>query len=294
MSQSKYFSFTLNNYTDEEYSGILRSLECLTDYFIVGKETGDQGTPHLQGYCAFKKRYRFTGAKKAISPRCHIEVSRGTPADNRIYCSKEGDFYEFGTCPTGTQGGRPKKDRDQLAVEFRDSLVRGRLGVSEFSFANPGVFSWSGHTLLRNAMGSAGAISRPEVSVRWIYGPPGVGKSRFAHQEYPDAYIKEPRTKWWTGYLLEDSVIIDDFGPNGIDINHLLRWFDRYKCYVETKGDMVPLHATKFIVTSNFSPADVFKSNVIKFDSMCSNQFVADHPQLPALLRRMSVIHMEQ
>jgi len=35
---------------------------------------------------------------------------------------------------------------------------------------------------------------------------------------------------------VRSDVIIDDFGPNGIDINHLLRWFDRYKCLVENKG----------------------------------------------------------
>jgi len=30
-------------------------------------------------------------------------------------------------------------------------------------------------------------------------------------------------------------VSVMNFGPNGIDINHLLRWFDRYKCLVEKK-----------------------------------------------------------
>lgn len=72
-------------------------------------------------------------------------------------------------------------------------------------------------------------------------------------------------------------MIIDDFGPNGIDINHLLRWFDRYKCSVETKGGMVALYATTFIVTSNFEPCDVFTHDGIV------------NPQLPALLRRITL-----
>jgi len=45
-----------------------------------------------------------------------------------------------------------------------------------------------------------------------------VGKSRLAHATLPEAYVKEPRTKWWNGYLCQSDVIIDDFGPNGIDI----------------------------------------------------------------------------
>jgi hypothetical protein len=67
----------------------------------------------------------------------------------------------------------------------------------------------------------------------------------------------------------------------GIDINHLLRWFDRYKCYVETKGGMVPLLADKFIVTSNFTPEECFTDGL-----------GVVHPQINALLRRVNVIRM--
>lgn len=82
--------------------------------------------------------------------------------------------------------------------------------------------------------------------------------------------------------MLEKEVIIDDFGPNGIDMNHLLRWFDRYKCNVETKGGMVPLLAETFIVTSNFEPGDCFKDK----DGVI-------HPQMEALYRRINVIKIE-
>jgi len=102
-----------------------------------------------------------------------------------------------------------------------------------------------------------------------------------AHEQLPDAYVKDPLTKWWTGYMLESTVIIDDFGKRGIGINHLLRWFDRYKCYVETKGDVVPLHAVHFIVTSNFHPKDCFE-----------NPDGSVHDQIDALLRRVHVTHV--
>ena len=82
--------------------------------------------------------------------------------------------------------------------------------------------------------------------------------------------------------MQEKEVIIDDFGPGGVDLNHLLRWFDRYKCLVENKGGMLALHADKFIVTSNFHPSDVF----------CG--FAGSpHPQIEALLRRVTLLHME-
>lgn len=81
--------------------------------------------------------------------------------------------------------------------------------------------------------------------------------------------------------MCEKDVIIDDFGPNGIDINHLLRWFDRYRCYVENKGGMIALYADNFIITSNFHPSEIFS-------------FAGEtNVQLPALMRRIDLKHME-
>lgn len=280
LPSAKNYCFTINNYTDEEYSGILCSLRSKSKYFIIGKEIGDSGTPHLQGYCSLRESHTLLQLKNGLSSRGHFEIAKGGGAHNRIYCSKGGDFVEEGSCPGGTTVRKEKKDRDQLATEWRRAMERGRPGLVEFADTNPGVYWWSRHTLLRNSLGHAPAVPRPDIRVRWIYGAPGVGKSRFAHEELPEAYIKEPRTKWWTGYLLEKDCIIDDFGPKGIDINHLLRWFDRYKCLVETKGDMVPLYVNNFIVTSNFHPESVFAENG------------DHHPQTPALMRRIELIEM--
>nr|WAE42956.1 MAG: replication associated protein [Cressdnaviricota sp.] len=279
----KRYCFTLNNYGTNEFDEICERLRVSSSYFIVGKEIGDSGTPHLQGYFCLKTRARLLRVKEIVSSRAHIEPARGNAVDNRTYCSKDGDYCEEGTIPnnrgTGEPSDRPaKKSRDELAREFGLSLGRGRSGMVQFADDNPGCYAFSGHTMLRNHLGLRGAIERPNITVTWLYGKPGVGKSMRAHREYESAYIKDPRTKWWNGYLLETHVIIDDFGPNGIDINHLLRWFDRYKCYVEVKGDMVPLLAEYFIVTSNFHPKDVFTDNI-----------GATHAQYPALERRIKI-----
>ena len=118
-SPSKQFCFTLNNYSDEEYSVVLRAVRLFCEYFIVGKEIGDSGTPHLQGYFILKRKDRITGVRNKISGRAHFEVARGSPGDNRIYCSKGNDFEESGTCPEGPVFKGLKKDRDELAVEFK-------------------------------------------------------------------------------------------------------------------------------------------------------------------------------
>jgi len=252
---AKNWCFTLNNYSEEEYDSCICFIANheQVQYGIIGKEVGDGGTPHLQGYFQLRERRDLRSLRHQFSPRAHYEVARGAARKNREYCSKGGNFAEFGSKPSEV---RPT--RDELAKQFRSALSRGNPGVDEFAERNPGTYLFSGHNLLRNSLSLVRPVARPNIRVDWIWGPPGVGKSRRAHEELPDAYVKEPRTKWWNGYMLEKEVIIDDFGPNGIDMNHLLRWFDRYKCIVENKGGMIPLMCDRFIVTSNFSPEECF------------------------------------
>lgn len=270
--------FTLNNYTEEEYDRTIEVCEANCKYWIIGKEVGDSGTPHLQGYASLLRRRNLRDVRDLYGTRFHFEGARGSARSNREYCSKGGDFREGGTIPQVAKS----QSRDELARSFRSAYGRGNAGLVEFADSNPGSWYYSGYNLLRNTQLLVQPIHRPDITVRWVWGPPGTGKSRFAHDEYPEAYIKEPRTKWWNGYLHEKEVIIDDFGPQGIDINHLLRWFDRYKCLVESKGGMLALHADKYIVTSNFHPSDCWK-----------DKDGCDHPQMDALYRRIELIHME-
>lgn len=82
--------FTLNNYTEEEYNKLLtfaKKQKC----FIIGKEIGAEGTPHLQGYMVLKNATPFKNLK-SLSPRAHWELAKGTEQENRTYCSKENNY----------------------------------------------------------------------------------------------------------------------------------------------------------------------------------------------------------
>ncbi len=98
VNPAKAWCFTLNNYTENEAGALVQRFSSLSNkfFFIVGKEIGEQGTPHLQGYIE-KRTGRFRplpcfevlrDGKNAM----HFERAKGNRKANYKYCSKEGDF----------------------------------------------------------------------------------------------------------------------------------------------------------------------------------------------------------
>ena len=70
--QAKHWCFTLNNYTADEYdalSAIGHELPKEISYIIVAKETGETGTPHLQGYISFDRKRSFIFPIHNFAPR---------------------------------------------------------------------------------------------------------------------------------------------------------------------------------------------------------------------------------
>lgn len=95
ISPAKRWCFTLNNWTEEEYSSIVPKIEELCDYGIIGKEIGEEEkTPHLQGYLEFKTKKRPLSVF-SFTNRIKWFKAKGNREDNFNYCSKDGDFWEF-------------------------------------------------------------------------------------------------------------------------------------------------------------------------------------------------------
>lgn len=102
-TQSRSWCFTLNNYVEADIAR-LRFLGSSVSYLVFGREVGDSGTPHLQGYVVFNRKCALSSAKRSVGDRAHLEVTRGSPEQASDYCKKDGVFEEFGTLPV--QGKR--------------------------------------------------------------------------------------------------------------------------------------------------------------------------------------------
>lgn len=98
MSRSRNWCFTLNNYTDDD-ACLFHSLPSGCKYAVVGKEVGESGTPHLQGFLTFLNPQRLTGLRRSwFAGRAHWEPARH-PIEASDYCKKEGDYQEHGVAP---------------------------------------------------------------------------------------------------------------------------------------------------------------------------------------------------
>lgn len=261
MSVSKNFCFTLNNYTEEQISH-LDELDC--QYIIYGKEVAPlTGTPHLQGFIVFNSSKRLKAAVKLL-PGSHVSLAKGNSKQNIAYCSKEGKFTVRGEPPL-SQG-----DSNRAKYDYCKILAAAKTGdvssiPDEILFRHPKLVASHREFILTDT----------EEENLWYYGKTGCGKSRKARSENPGAYLKMCN-KWWDGYAGQDTVIIEDFDKDHKCLCHHLKiWADRYCFPAEIKGHKLDIRPRRIIVTSNFSPEEIWE----------------DEKDLEPILRRFKTVH---
>lgn len=124
---AKNWIFTINNYSDVE---VLKVGELGTSneihYLVYQLERGENGTDHVQGYVQLKKRKTLATMKRLLGDRTHLEMAKGSPGQNRDYCTKEDTRiegpFEYGVMKGGA-GSR---------TDISDFIARVKSGpVSE-------------------------------------------------------------------------------------------------------------------------------------------------------------------
>lgn len=243
--------FTINNYTE------LPELHADCKYICYGEEIcPTTGTPHLQGYCYFKAAKSLSAASKYF-PRGHLVPAAGSSGQNKLYCSKDGIFHEYGKAPLDSKDkGRMERDR------WTDIVSLARNGDFEAVFRKyPDVYATRLPVLenLHRKRPISLTTLDGEMEHEWYVGATGSGKSKAARTENPGSYIKDPETVWWDDYDFQETVIIDDFDKyQKSQGGQMKRWLDRYVFPAQVKGGYMSIRPKKIIVTSQYLPSEIW------------------------------------
>ncbi len=269
--RSRRWVFTINNYSEEEELFCKEICPDRARYVVFGREVGEAGTPHLQGYLELDSAYRRSAVLELLGGHCFCDPARGTAEQASTYAKKEGDWFEAGQ--TQTQGSRTDLQRVADAISAGWSLRRiGTEFPVQFIRYGRGIRDL--YCLL-----SPPRDREVEPDVTCFWGKTGSGKTRkvwdLCAAGGHELWV-HPGGKWFDGYSNHTHALFDDM-PNGISYNLLLLILDRNPILCEVKGSHVNFCAQTIFLTSNVHPREWYPTEV----------------NCDALLRRLNIIRMD-
>lgn len=283
MPQPRYraYLFTMNNYDD---GGIDRLKSLDYRYILWGKEVGDSGTPHLQGFIYWKTAKTFSATCQHMMG-CHIEIAKNNNKAMQ-YCKKgeqsheewdaegtEGDNYGYNAdiFEAGSPPQEPAAQGEQEKERWKEINRKAMAGDMDwFMEHEPKIFFLQHNhilSLMRRYKPAPPQLTPDQFTGEWYHGGAGSGKSRKAHFENPGAF-KKNINKWWCGFQSDNeqhnTIIIEEWNPGVVaGINQYLKiWTDLYAFPAESKGSSEMIRPTKIIITSNYSMDECFGHDV--------------------------------
>jgi len=242
--------FTVNNYSEEELQNLKFHIYDQCIYGIVGREVGEHGTPHLQGYCEYKNARSFKGLKE-IYERAHIEKKRGTNVQASEYCKKENDYWEHGTLKPESQGKRG--DLQNISEHIQDNN-----GIRDMIESN--LITSAQHLNVSEKLMKYMEPQRDlKPLVYWLFGSSGTGKTRAAHNACHNPWISNGSLQWMDGYDGQNDVIFDDFRAHDVEFHFFLRLLDRYPLNVPIKGSYRSWRPKRIFITTPKSISETFQ-----------------------------------
>lgn len=260
MSSAKNYTFTHYGPFDPVIAlstGLPEELK----YAVFQKEKcPETGREHIQGYVQFARKCRGIAKLQKLIGNCHVEVARGTLADNKKYCSKEESRIE-GPWEVGVpteQGQRTdlelfkkaikdKKSERELTEEFFPLMLRHSRAVKQMRvWLSPPMKPTFG--LEKFGMAE---LNLDKAVLLW--GETNTGKTNFALAHFKQPLLVRHLDELANLSTENDGVVFDDLEFNHCPFSQVLNLLDMdYDGQVHIRYQVATIPAKmKRIFTSN-------------------------------------------
>ena len=219
-------------------------------------DTNPAGYLHWQIYLEANNAIRFS-TLKGWFPKGHYEVRLGSKLQASLYVSKEDSrvgsaeearIYnkELGAPDIDDRQGR----RSDLEV-YADMIEDG-ASVDDVLCAHPNAMRFVNHLrAYKGAVDKRSASGWRDITVRYLYGPTGVGKTRYVFETYGlDAYRVSNYKHPFDTYDGERVLVLDEFRGE-IDFNYMLNITDGYPLQLRARyGDRVAMFNEVWVISN--------------------------------------------
>lgn len=234
---------------------------------VVARETHKSGDFHLHAWCewSYKKHIRNARFFDFKGYHCNIGSTKKKEQNTRGNALKYILKYDTDPWSFGIDLESWKKTQKSHRSTVAEMIITGKKTVREIVTEFPQEL-YNMDKLLKN-YNLYKVLSKdvPAIIPRdnyWIYGEPGAGKSYAIRALYPDDLFIKSANKWWDGYSGQTAVLLDDYGIEHACLSYYLKiWADSYSFNAEIKGGTIVPYYTRFFITSNYEPEDIWKVN---------------------------------
>lgn len=279
MSSRQYTAFTFTSYADTISIATVIDGAVIVDYYVYQREVcPTTNRQHWQGYVLLKLEHKTTigriKSKILNDQTAHIEQARGTPEQNKAYCTKT-DTRLAGTASVewGSfehRGAGRRNDLKPFDKACQD-IMSGKTTINELAATDPALVARHFRNLkeLQSlALYNVYGVLTRNVSVHIVWGPTRSGKTTYIELDQFERLKRGPEdlytvkcpgnhTLWWQNYIGQKTVIIEDFdGSWGgkLSIGQLLPLCEGRPYFIEQKGGGAYLAADEIWFTSNGDP----------------------------------------
>lgn len=289
--------FTLNNYTQEELIKIGKW--DFDSYLVVGREIGENGTPHLQCYLEMKNGKSFTTLTK-LNSRIHWEERMcKDPKRAADYCKKgeqtKDEWHSlgckgphFGLNAVFEERGVISKvqgERTDIHNLMNKIISREITDTADIARTNPVMYMKYYKAIEKVDNQAIQLITRESLGIttigEWYYGETGVGKSEYVFNRAKElgesVYEYADDGVWQDEYKGQDCYIIDEFRADMYLYRELLKMIDKRNFKLRRRNiPSRPFICKRVMITSSQSPWQ------------CYNKLAAED-KIGQLIRRLKI-----